>query len=553
MKRLLLLFLFLALIGTTYAQVGVGTEVPEPSAQLDIVSSDKGILIPRVALDSLGDVNTIREGNVESLLVFNTTSNKFISPGYYYWYSGRWRGLVWGGGSSEGGNGLALFYNPTTNSFFYLDEDGNNVDVDFEDYLNETVSTLVVNGDGTFTYTDESGKATTLDVKGEKGADGNGIASTTDNGNGTFTITYTDGSTFTTSDLTGPQGTAGTNGADGTNGTDGNGIASTTDNGDGTFTITYTDGTTFTTSDLTGPQGTAGTDGTNGTDGNGIASTTDNGDGTFTITYTDGSTFTTSDLTGPQGTAGADGADGTNGTDGNGIASTTDNGDGTFTITYTDGSTFTTSDLTGPTGPQGEDGVSVVTGGTGIQVSGDGSEATPYVVTNTEPWYDQSDNQQATSNTDNIYQSGKVGIGTSNMLGTTDDDVALAVNGKILTTSSVYADYVFEEYFEGKSAINKDYGFKSLAEVEKFINENRHLPGITKIDALKQNTNGDYIIDATQLNIQMLEKVEELYLHLIEQKKLMDKKDQEILELKKQTDELNKRLERLEKIIIKNP
>ena len=60
--------------------------------------------------------------------------------------------------------------------------------------------------------------------------------------------------------------------------------------------MTYDDGTTFTTSDLTGPAGADGADGTNGTngtngidgaDGNGIASTTDNGDGTFTpVSYT---------------------------------------------------------------------------------------------------------------------------------------------------------------------------------------------------------------------------------------------------------------------------
>ena len=38
--------------------------------------------------------------------------------------------------------------------------------------------------------------------QGPAGPTGNGIASTTDNNNGTFTLTYTDGSTFTTSDFT---------------------------------------------------------------------------------------------------------------------------------------------------------------------------------------------------------------------------------------------------------------------------------------------------------------------------------------------------------------
>lgn len=39
-----------------------------------------------------------------------------------------------------------------------------------------------------------------------QGETGNGIASTIDNGNGTFTINYTDGSSWTSPDLTGPQG-----------------------------------------------------------------------------------------------------------------------------------------------------------------------------------------------------------------------------------------------------------------------------------------------------------------------------------------------------------
>ena len=48
---------------------------------------------------------------------------------------------------------------------------------------------------------------------------------------------------------------------------DGVGIQSTVNNNDGTFTITYTDETTFTTSDLTGPQGVRGPKGENGAPG----------------------------------------------------------------------------------------------------------------------------------------------------------------------------------------------------------------------------------------------------------------------------------------------
>ena len=74
--------------------------------------------------------------------------------------------------------------------------------------------------------------------------------------------------------LTGPQGPQGSTGpqgltgAQGPTGQNGNGIVSTTDNDDGTFTITYTDGSIFTTSNLTGPQGAQGIQGIQGAQGN---------------------------------------------------------------------------------------------------------------------------------------------------------------------------------------------------------------------------------------------------------------------------------------------
>ncbi|MGS2763847.1 hypothetical protein ACVBDU_16395, partial [Sinomicrobium sp. M5D2P9] len=166
-----------------------------------------------------------------------------------------------------------------------------------------------------------------------------------------------------------------------------------------------------------------------------------------------------------------------------------------------------------------------------------------------EPWFDQATNDQATENTQDIYQMGKVGILTDDMLGTADPDVVLAINGKMLTPVSIYADYVFEDYFEGFSGLNADYTFKSLGEVEQFINENRHLPGITKIDALAKTEKGDYIINPSELSVQVLEKVEELYLHTIEQQKLLETKDREINILQKEAEDMKERLERLEKLL----
>lgn len=92
MKRLLLLsgLLFLLFFVKAEAQVGIGTPAPHLSSQLDIVGNNKGILIPRVALNGTSDITTISNGNVNSLLVFNTQTNSDVTPGYYYWYSNKW-------------------------------------------------------------------------------------------------------------------------------------------------------------------------------------------------------------------------------------------------------------------------------------------------------------------------------------------------------------------------------------------------------------------------------------------------------------------------------
>src|SRR5690606_2366472 len=143
-----------------------------------------------------------------------------------------------------------------------------------------------------------------------------------------------------------------------------------------------------------------------------------------------------------------------------------------------------------------------------------------------------------------IYTMGTwVGIGTNAKSSAGDE--ALRVNGKIRTTASVYADYVFEDYFDGNSEINKEYKFKTLEEVAEFIKINKHLPGVTPIKDI-QKVDGGYAVDITTLSIQNLEKVEELYLHIIEQQKLIEAKNKEIQSLKKATDDLNERLKRLE-------
>lgn len=132
----------------------------------------------------------------------------------------------------------------------------------------------------------------------------------------------------------------------------------------------------------------------------------------------------------------------------------------------------------------------------------------------------------------------RVAIGADSVTGTE----TLYVSGTIKTAAASYPDYVFENYLGEKSNVNPAYSLKSLKEVEAFITENKHLPGVTGIKELTKNEKGEYVFDITELSVQSLEKIEELYVHSIEQQKQLEAKDRQIAEM-------NSRLERLEKMM----
>ena len=86
-------FLSFLIFQITSAQVGIGTTTPGNGALLDISSSSKGLLIPRVTLTGINDNSTISPATV-GLLVFNTTpanaGANAIYEGFYYW-----NGTIW--------------------------------------------------------------------------------------------------------------------------------------------------------------------------------------------------------------------------------------------------------------------------------------------------------------------------------------------------------------------------------------------------------------------------------------------------------------------------
>ncbi|PIF30501.1 hypothetical protein CLU81_0931 [Flavobacterium sp. 9] len=165
-NKLLSVLLFLGSY-TAYSQVGIGTPVPNSSSQLEVVATDKGVLIPRINLTSSTDVTTIKNGNINSLLVFNTVSISDITPGYYYWYNNKWNRIVISSEISQSPG--TVIYNPVNQQFTYIDSSGNSQILDFNSIVktNETITTLVSNIDGSYTYTNEAGMAVNIDVIGD--------------------------------------------------------------------------------------------------------------------------------------------------------------------------------------------------------------------------------------------------------------------------------------------------------------------------------------------------------------------------------------------------
>lgn len=100
MRKKLRSFFLLCLLGLSLSglsQVGINTSTPAPGALLDINSSSKGLLIPRIALTSTSNYAPITPSSPETtgLLIYNTatagTGSIQVTPGFYYWGGSNWR------------------------------------------------------------------------------------------------------------------------------------------------------------------------------------------------------------------------------------------------------------------------------------------------------------------------------------------------------------------------------------------------------------------------------------------------------------------------------
>lgn len=130
-----------------------------------------------------------------------------------------------------------------------------------------------------------------------------------------------------------------------------------------------------------------------------------------------------------------------------------------------------------------------------------------------------SDNGLWTSNGDAIYNLDNVAIGRNSV----PIGYKLAVEGhvrarEIKVDADAWPDYVFD----------KSYKLLSLEEIKKHIQENGHLPNIPS--ATEMEANG---VELGGMNKLLLEKIEELTLHLIEQNKRIEKLNKEIINKEK--------------------
>ncbi|ASE62380.1 hypothetical protein CEQ15_13195 [Chryseobacterium indologenes] len=100
-------FIYILLListGLAKAQVGIGTSTPDPGTILDLVSPNKGLLIPRVQLSGSNDTSTVpvissATSTDQGLLVYNlqnsgTAPNNVLKDTFYIWTGTQWEPIA---------------------------------------------------------------------------------------------------------------------------------------------------------------------------------------------------------------------------------------------------------------------------------------------------------------------------------------------------------------------------------------------------------------------------------------------------------------------------
>ncbi|NII83302.1 MULTISPECIES: hypothetical protein [unclassified Pedobacter] len=134
-----------------------------------------------------------------------------------------------------------------------------------------------------------------------------------------------------------------------------------------------------------------------------------------------------------------------------------------------------------------------------------------------------------------IGDNGNVLIGKT---GQSNTSYILDVNGKaraneiVVNTSG--ADFVFDP----------GYNLPDLTELEQFVKANKHLPEIPTAQQMVENG-----VNLGELNIKLLQKVEELTLHLIEKEKQLRNQENKVIQLESKLAQQEKTIQEILKKI----
>ncbi|MEN9953035.1 MAG: hypothetical protein RLZZ520_1303, partial [Bacteroidota bacterium] len=130
MKHLVIVLSFFFLVSVGQAQMGVGTATPHASAQLEVSSTSKGFLAPRMTKAQRVAIVSPAAG----LLVYQTDDQAPLMKGFYYYNGSAWTAIGAGGAGTPGANGKTIL-NGTTNP-------GQSTGVDGDFYINTATNTF---------------------------------------------------------------------------------------------------------------------------------------------------------------------------------------------------------------------------------------------------------------------------------------------------------------------------------------------------------------------------------------------------------------------------
>lgn len=88
-KKFKIIFCLFLLATECIAQMGIGTKTPHYDAMLEIASTSKGLLLPRVVLNSTASPSPL-SSHVAGMCVFNSASTSDVTAGYYYNNGSKW-------------------------------------------------------------------------------------------------------------------------------------------------------------------------------------------------------------------------------------------------------------------------------------------------------------------------------------------------------------------------------------------------------------------------------------------------------------------------------